>query len=498
MNVLDRTYDQSAPAPANIEAEQALLGAIFVNNEAFREVEAIITAHDFSEEIHKLIFKACSDLIAAGRVATPITVKSAVADFDLGPTLTPAQYLARLTSEATTVINARDYARTIRDYSICRDALETIADARDCLLNIRYDSNIGEIVSDAAGELQKIIEGETGGAVIETGAEGTESFFELAEARARGDSDATLVETGFKSLDRLTVGGFKAGDLWVIGARSAVGKTALACCMSKATAEAGNAAFLISCEVQTAQIKARLLSSMTFFAGKIIPYGEIESGRFNPSDQSLIFKLRNAQQRLAALPISYVSANTPTIAQIRLMIRAEKRRLRRQRLGLKVVFIDFLELIAPPTGVRDTHDQLNKIVYALKGLAKEEGLCIVLLAQINRDVDKRDNKRPTKADLKGSAAIEAAGDVVLLMHREAALIEQDTKFQNSDPEALAKYDAVKHTAELILAKNRRGATVLLKTACVVECSALFEDKRFYVNGNNVPCFGGDVETYEML
>src|SRR6187401_1686102 len=214
-------------APQNIEAEQALLGAIIVNNEAFYRVSDFLEPQHFFEPIHQQLYQLASDLIRAGKIATPVTLKTFLpSDVDIGG-LNASQYLARLAAEATTVINAADYGHTIADLSVRRNLIRIGED----MVNVAFDAPVDfaprEQIEDAERRLYEIAETSRFGSGFQRFAQALTTAVDMAARAFQRDGKLSGLATGLKDLDS-KMGGLQASDLIIVAGRPGMGKTALA------------------------------------------------------------------------------------------------------------------------------------------------------------------------------------------------------------------------------------------------------------------------------
>ncbi len=478
-NVVSLKPDSSEPQPpASIEAEQALLGAILVNNAAWGRVADFLKAEHFFEEIHARIYSVTSDLLRGGKLATPITLRTFLGEHSLGPITVP-QYLARLAAEATTVINAADYGRMIVDLAIRREIIEAADKLKLSALNARPDAPPAELAISAIGVLQEI--GLTAAPSNTRVDPGTAAASLIARAKRIMSREPVEggVSTGLRDLDNDT-GGFEPGTLWVMGGRPGMGKTVMATGFALKVANRGakdiaagalaNGAMLFSLEVPERQVTARLLSDLAWRSQRPIPFGSIMRGALDEQD---VWCIEEAQERLAILPLALDCASRLKIDEIRLRIRAEKARMARKGVRLGVVFIDYLKFVAASDRYRGQRVyEVGEISGALKQIAKDEDLCVVLLAQLNRALEHRDRKdrRPTLSDIRESGDLEADADVVAFIHRESYYIKQSPEYRNCEPDAMQQFIDLEHEAEIILGKTRAGPTGTIKIWCDIGCS----------------------------
>jgi replicative DNA helicase len=237
----------------------------------------------------------------------------------------------------------------------------------------------------------------------------------------------------------------------------------------------GFGALAYSLEVPKKQITARYLSDLAYRAQSPLEYGRIARGDFNDTDA---WMLDDAAKRLGALPLTLDATSRITLAEIGAGVRAEKARMARDNIRLAVVFIDYLKFIKASDRYKgQRHYEVGEISAGLKQLAKDEGLCVVLLAQLNRALENREDKRPNLSDLRESGDLEADADVVAFIHREAHRVLKSADYRSNKAEAIAHYVAIQHEAEIILGKNRAGPEKTAHLWCDPSCSTMSNSAR---------------------
>ncbi|MDB5515653.1 MAG: replicative helicase, partial [Tardiphaga sp.] len=336
-NVLKLAPDANAPAyrtaPHNIEAEQSVLGAILVNNDAFYRVSDFLEPKHFFEPIHQTIFETAGSLIRAGKVATPVTLKTFVpADTDIGG-MTVGQYLARLAAEATTIINAHDYGRTIYELALRRDLIRIGED----MVNVAFDAPVDFApraqIEDAERRLYELAESGRYDGGFQRFSQAMKTALDMAANAYSRDGRLSGIATGLRELDA-KMGGLQHSDLIVLAGRPGMGKTALATNIAYNIARAhraelqpdgtqktvnGGVVGFFSCEMSAEQLATRILAEQTGIASSAIRRGGITESEFE--------KIRDHTIELEHLPLYVDETGGLSISQLT----ARARRLKRQK-----------------------------------------------------------------------------------------------------------------------------------------------------------------------
>ncbi len=457
--------------PNNIEAEQALLGAILVNNDAFYRVSDFLAPEHFYEEVHRRIFEIASTLIKAGKVATPITLRTYLGDVDLGGMTLP-QYLARLAAEATTIINAEDYGRAISDLATRRNLI-LIGEE---VVNVAYDAPVESTPRDQieAAERRLFELAETGryDGGFQRFSDALTHAIDMAAAAFKREGKLSGIATGLKDLDR-QMGGLQSSDLVILAGRPGMGKTALVTNIAFNVAKAyrgekqpdgsmktvnGGIVGFFSLEMSAEQLATRIIAEQSGVPSYKIRRGDIREDDF--------YKITDAAREMQTIPFYIDQTGGISIAQLT----ARARRLKRQR-GLDVLVVDYLQLLSGSSKKGENRVQeLTEITTGLKALAKELAVPVVALSQLSRQVENRDDKRPQLSDLRESGSIEQDADVVMFVFREEYYIknkeprvgtEEHIKWQT-------EMDLVHGKAEVIIGKQRHGPTGTIQLAFQAE------------------------------
>jgi len=465
-NIIKLAPDAGAPAyrtaPHNIEAEQGLLGAILVNNDAFYRVSDFLEPKHFFEPIHQLIFETAGSLIRVGKIATPVTLKTFVpAETDIGG-MTVAQYLARLAAEATTIINAQDYGRTVYDLSIRRDLIRVGED----MVNVAFDAPVDFApraqIEDAEKKLYDLAESGRYDGGFQKFSQALTIAVDMAAAAYSRDGNLSGLASGLRDMD-VKMGGLQSSDLIILAGRPAMGKTALATNIAFNIARAwrgevqadgqmksvdGGIVGFFSLEMSAEQLATRILSERTGISSSSIRRGGISEQDFD--------KIRDHSIEMQNLPFYVDDSGGLSISQLT----ARARRLKRQK-GLDLLIIDYIQLLSGSGKRSDNRVQeITEITTGLKALAKELNVPIVALSQLSRQVENREDKRPQLSDLRESGSIEQDADVVLFVYREEYYLQSKEPRPGTPEHAKWQLDMslVHGKAEVIIGKQRHGPT----------------------------------------
>ncbi|OHB28423.1 MAG: replicative DNA helicase [Phenylobacterium sp. RIFCSPHIGHO2_01_FULL_69_31] len=447
-------------APSNIEAEQALLGALLYDNAAFERLGDNLQPHHFYEPFHQRLFQAISVNIRKGQLAEPILLAEQFSRDPAFEELGGVRYLADLVDRAPPAANAPDYASAVYDLALRRDLIRIGGDIATTAQQGDDEMDAREQIEAAEQQLYQLAE--TGGV-----SSGFVNFADAlrgavamaAEAHSR-DGGLAGLSTGLIDLDQ-KIGGMHPSDLMILAARPSMGKTSLACNIafdvarnyawepqpdgSKKTVRGGVVAFF-SLEMSAEQLAMRLLAEASGVSGDRLRKGEIDAMEFG--------RIRDAALEIQEAPL-YIDA-TGGITLAKLVARA--RRLKRM-VGLDLVIVDYLQLITTGAGGPDNRVQeVSMITQGLKALAKELSVPVLALSQLSRQVENREDKKPQLSDLRESGSIEQDADMVMFVYRESYYLSR-LEPREGTPEHFTwqeQLDQVKGLAEVIIGKQRHG------------------------------------------
>ena len=446
--------------PHNIEAEQALLGAILVNNDVFDRVSQVVRAEHFYDPVHARIFDTAAVRIQRNALASPVTLKPFFEDDEAMKDLGGPAYLVRLAGAAISVFAARDYAEVIRDLATRRDLIAIGEEIAGRAARIEVESDPKEQIVEAEQALYRLGEEGQAGSGFQSFLRAVTDAVQVANAAYQRDGGLAGLSTGLADMDR-KLGGLHRSDLLILAGRPSMGKTSLATNIAFNIAKAyrkgtlpdgsegavnGGVVGFYSLEMSAEQLAARVLSEASEVPSEQIRRGDMTEGEFR--------RFVEAAKDLEACPL-FID-DTPALPISQLAARA--RRLKRTH-GLDVLFVDYLQLVRPATAKDSRVNEVSEITQGLKAIAKELDIPVVALSQLSRQVESREDKRPQLSDLRESGSIEQDADVVMFVFREEYYKERE-KPGDHDAEAMMKWqeamESVHGKAEVIIGKQRHG------------------------------------------
>ena len=419
--------------PHDLLAEQSAIGGMLLSKDAVADVVETVRGVDFYIPKHEVIFEAVLNLYSHGEPTDVIAVTDELTKTAQLQRAGGAEYLHTLTGLVPTAANAGYYASIVAEKAVLRRLVE--AGTRIVQMGYASEGEVLDLVNNAQAEIYGV-----------TGGVEAEDYVPLVEAidtavdeieRARGrDGEMIGVPTGFAELDELT-NGLHGGQLIIVAARPGLGKSTLALDFARAaTVKHNMPAIFFSLEMGRSEIAMRLLA-----AESSIPMQTLRKGNMEQRDWD---KLAQVRGQIADAPLYIDDSPNMTLVEIR----AKCRRLS-QKVGLKMVVIDYLQLMTSGKKVESRQQEVSEFSRALKLLAKELSVPVIALSQLNRGPEQRADKKPALADLRESGSLEQDADIVILLHREDAY----------DREAPPTGEA-----DLIVAKHRNGRQDTIKVS----------------------------------
>jgi replicative DNA helicase len=432
MRAIDVNIDRLPPQ--NLEAEQSVLGAIILDNEALpKAMEVLGGDEDFYKDSHRRLYRAMLELFNRGEPVDIITLTDYLRKTDELESIGGIAYLSFLANSILTAANVRYHSKIVREKALLRSLLN----AASHITSTVYEDDLeaDEMVDYAEKIIFEIAENRIKVSFSNVKDLMKDTFKSIQHLYEKKEA-VTGIPSGFKDLDELTAG-FQRGDLIIIGGRPGMGKTAFAMNIAQHVGiNTKEPVAIFSLEMSKEQLGIRMLCSEA-----MVNSSNVRKGYINKDDWT---KLTSAASRLGGAPIFIDDSSAITVLEIR----AKARRLKLEHGGLGLVIIDYLQLMRSRGSFERREQEISDISRSLKALAKELKVPVIALSQLNRDVEKRPNKKPALADLRESGAIEQDADVIIFLYREE--IYNKTK------------PAIKGKAEVILEKQRNGPTDIVK------------------------------------
>jgi replicative DNA helicase len=412
--------------PANLEAEQSVLGAILVRPEVLDQVADNLSAGDFYREAHGRIFQAMLDLYEREQPVDLVTVTALLKERGQLEACGGPVFLSGLSEQVGFATNAEHYAGLVGDKAVLRRLLDAAQDiASQCLGRVEDVAGFLDRAEHRVFEVAQARRRAEAKPVGELLARETE-----AVERVHRDGKLPGLSTGFTDLDRYV--SWQPGDLILLAARPSIGKTALALNFAVHAAQAGETVQFFSLEMVKEQLVRRLLAA----EGRIDLH-RLNRGRLTKEEWAAMFQ---AQADLMGLPLLIDDSAGLSVLELRARVRRQARK------GLALVVVDYLQMVKPVNDRHSREQQVSGIGEGLKNLAKEMGLPVIALSALSRKSEERPGKKPQLSDLRDSGALEQHADLVIFIHRE----------KSAEPGA----------AEIMIEKQRNGPCGLVKLTCI--------------------------------
>ena len=442
--------------PQDVIAEQSVLGGMLLSKDAISDVVEILRERDFYRPAHELIYDAIVDLYGRGEPADPVTVAAELTKRGDLVRAGGAPYLHTLISSVPTAANAGYYAKIIRERAIMRRLVE--AGTKIVQLGYTDEGEVDDAVDQAQAEVYAVTERREAEDYVQLSELLPAAYDEIEKISSGVVGEG--VKTGFKDLDALT-NGFHPGNMIVLAARPAVGKSTLGLDIARyASIHKRETSVIFSLEMSRSEITMRMLS-----AEARVPLNNIRSGQLGEEEWA---KMARRMGEISDAPLFIDDSPNLSLMEIR----AKARRLK-QRHNLKLIVIDYLQLMTSGKKVENRQQEVSEFSRQLKLLAKELNVPVVAISQLNRSPEQRSDKKPMLSDLRESGSIEQDADVVILLHREDLYDSQNRSGE----------------ADLIVAKHRNGPTrtivvsAQLHLARFTDMAATFTTNEKFVKDN---------------
>ena len=421
--------------PHDLVAEQSVLGAVFISPKTMASLADELVPDDFYKPANKIVFKTMLSLLEKGEPIDATTMISALTNQGDISTIGGINYVVELVNSTPTSKNVEHYAKLVKEKAMLR---KIIADLSESISSAyQGDVSIGDIIAKTEKAMLDISNQNTGSGFRNV-ADILDTHMQIVETRSQTDGFVTGLSTGFVGLDKITTG-LHEGNLIILAARPAMGKTALALNIAKhvATMER-KPAVIFSLEMGAEELIERMVASEGMVPGYHLKTGNLSTDEWK--------RLVHAQSNLYDVPIFVDDTAGIRISEIR----SKARKLSQEMGGLGIIIIDYLQLI---TGSKRENRQqiVSEISRELKILAKDLRVPVIALSQLSRSVEQRQDKRPMLSDLRESGSIEQDADIVAFLHRDAYYQKEQADSQEAN-----------NVTELILEKNRHGSLGTVK------------------------------------
>ena len=448
-----------SPKLAAVETEAALLGALMIDNRQLDRIADLVGPGDFFEALHGRIYALISHEVSRGAIATPITLRPFLEHDPALKELGGPSYLAVLTGSGAALVGVREFAAQIADLAKRRrlhGELMTLADRLTFMDTSGGDAPyqpVEALVADTDAALADALrQAETVKSF--TVAQAWDATVAEIEAEAAGDAPPGLAVQGFDDWNELT-GNMRRGEVIILAGRPSMGKTAVGLSTALCAARAGWGTLFVSLEMSATELMKRAIADLIFDYGQSASFTAVQRGRFTHFDRE---RMAATRAQLDAWPLILRQDAGLKVGRLAMMIRRYKRQMAAKGQRLDVVCIDYLGLIRADGSKVKRYEEVSEVSRTVKQIARELDVVIILLAQLNREVERREDKRPMLSDLRDSGEIEQDADVVLFVYREQYYLER------AEPEPHDKrrtdwetsMDAARDRVELIAAKVRNG------------------------------------------
>ncbi|TNE38292.1 MAG: replicative DNA helicase [Sphingomonadales bacterium] len=439
--------------PFNQDAEAALIGALFIAPDCIDAVRDIIAPTDFYTPLHRSIFDAICAISANGEIPSPITIRPYLVDNEELKQAGGSAYLVGLTTSGSSVIAIAGLARQIRELSQRRDLIDAMADMIGRACNTNADDSISSVMEDADCSLTSILNRELAENSGIKQVSVAQAFDEMIEEMNQPQSGVTCGDIA--CLDDC-LGPIRRHHLAIMAGRPGMGKTAAALCYALGAAKRGHGILFVTLEMNRLELMQRAASALIFDGHRGVPYELIRDARVQGDDMR---GLMSARRSFHDLPINIVDAGSLTIGRLNAIVRRWKRRMAAKGQNLGLVVVDYLQLLHPDSKTRSTVEAVSEVSRGLKAIAKTHDLGVLALAQLNRGVEQREDKRPMLSDLRDSGQIEQDADAVVFLYRAEYYLRLAEPKEDVDKiEWQRALDAVSKKIDFIVAKRRNGTT----------------------------------------
>jgi replicative DNA helicase len=446
----------NSPVPSPlcaIESEVVVLGSLLLDNRMVDRVADILSADDFYEPFHGRLYDVIVREVSQGRGASITVIRPYIENDPALDELGGISYIGRLVASGAVLFACVDCAKQIADFGKRRRLYDQlgglVADSHDDL-----DTPIQSVIDKVDAAMNVALQRDAVAQSMTFGRAFDVTMAEI-EAEARGDAPTGLTIDGFDDWNVLT-GTMRRGEVVILAGRPSMGKTAVGLGAALGAARAGHGTLFVSLEMSVIELTKRAITDVIFEPYRSASYANVQKGDFSVYDRA---RLAEAREKLEAWPLILHEDAGLKIGRLAMMIRRYQRQMIARGQKLDCVFVDYLGLIRSDSAKQKRHEEVSEVSRTLKTIARELNIAMVVLSQLNREVEKREDKRPQLHDLRDSGEIEQDADTILFVYREQYYLERSEP--NPDDKKRADWEiameASRDRLELISAKVRKGS-----------------------------------------
>ncbi len=441
------------PSLHNIEAEAALLGAMMIDNRIIGDLAEIIEADDFHEPLHARIFEQARQLVDAGGSATPVTLRPYFVDDPAIKEIGGVGYLATLTAQTAGLMASRDFARQLVDLAKRRRLIAECEAVKAAAADL--SENAETLADSIDSALSAAIERKSSTSTY-TLAQAVDASLQQIEDTANGKGPRGVLICDLPDFNAVA-GTLAPGQLTILGGRPGMGKTAVALAVAKGAAANGHGTLLVSLEMRASELVLRTVSDMCFELGNSFTFENLLAGKLNEFDRR---RIADMKRRIAEWPLHITDPSSLRVSRLGMLVRRYQRKVAAKGAKLELVVIDYLGLLSGDPK-KSKYEEISEISRTLKQVAMECNVHVICLAQVNRECEKRDDKRPFAADLRDSGTIEQDADNIVFVFREQFYLEKsepDPADAKLRPAWETSMDRASNRVEIYSDKRRQGRT----------------------------------------
>lgn len=456
MNAVATSHIHSAPPArlANFDLEALMISSLMLDNRRVDVVADTLMPEDFAEPVFGRIYGRIVQLASLGQQANPVTMRNDFIDDPGMEALGGPGFLAQLiTSAGALGLMPREAAATIADLAK-RRRLQAELIRLSAEIEASTDDPVESLVDAVDGAMTQALQRQETARSVPIERAWDETLAQI-EQEASGDAPKGLAIMGLDEWNRLCGGSMRRGEVIILAGRPSMGKTAVALSVALGSARAALGTLFVSLEMSVEELMKRAIADLIFEYGESASFDNVKQGRFTAFDRQ---RLTDVREQLRSFPLTLRQESGLKLGRLAMLIRRTKRQMAAKGKTLDIVFVDYLGLVKTDTRAHKRYEEVSEVSRTIKQIARELDVTIVMLAQLNREVEKREDKRPQLSDLRDSGDIEQDADTVIFIYREQYYLERSEPPDHDKKRAewQLSLDACRDKVELIAAKVRNG------------------------------------------